>query len=95
MSLEQLLVTQVTKNGMKKIHLSEILNGKVVVKLMRRFGCPLCRMEAKALSSYKPIFDKYNVKLIGIGFDINGYKEFEQGNYWDGELYLDQEKKVY
>ena len=35
------------------------------------------------------------VRLIGIGFDIDGYEEFKNGNYFAGEIYIDKESATY
>ncbi|KAI9297352.1 hypothetical protein K502DRAFT_340274 [Neoconidiobolus thromboides FSU 785] len=68
---------------------------KVLFKIFRRFGCPLCRLEAKVLSNYKKEFEKLNVRVIGIGFDELGLKEWTENKFWDYELYMDKPRTLY
>ncbi|KAJ9087956.1 hypothetical protein DSO57_1027975 [Entomophthora muscae] len=63
--------------------------------MLRRFGCPLCRYEARVLSNYKSEFDRLNVKMIAIGFDEVGLDEWVKGKFWDGDLYIDPELNIY
>ncbi|KAA3670437.1 uncharacterized protein DEA37_0012473, partial [Paragonimus westermani] len=66
-----------------------------IITIFRRLGCKFCRLEAVNLSHLKPALDKRNVKLIGISFDKDGVKEFTDGEYFKGELFLDPERKTY
>ncbi|XP_071490549.1 prostamide/prostaglandin F synthase-like [Diadema antillarum] len=66
-----------------------------VIHFMRRFGCPVCRMGARDLSSLKPLLDSANVHLVGIGHEELGAQEFLNTGYWKGELYIDMHKKTY
>ncbi|TNN13785.1 Prostamide/prostaglandin F synthase isoform 2 [Schistosoma japonicum] len=66
-----------------------------IVTFFRRMGCKFCRLEAKNLSYLKPALDTRNIKLIGITFDVGGVKEFLDGHYFDGDLYLDPERMTY
>ena len=43
----------------------------------------------------KPLLDKHNVRLVGIGMDQVGLDEFVQGIYFAGELYIDPGKDTY
>ncbi|KAI9295636.1 hypothetical protein K502DRAFT_364833 [Neoconidiobolus thromboides FSU 785] len=70
-------------------------NNTVILKVLRRFGCPLCRYESRLLSNLKPEFDKLGVRLIGIGFEEVGLQEFIDGKYWEWELFLDTDKTVH
>ncbi|KAJ9074269.1 hypothetical protein DSO57_1007961 [Entomophthora muscae] len=67
----------------------------VILKVLRRFGCPLCRYESRLLSNLKPEFDRLNVRLVGIGFEEVGLQEFLDGKYWEWELFLDTERTVH
>jgi len=67
----------------------------VVIYFLRRFGCPVCRWISKEISSIKPTLDANNVKLIGVGPEKNGLEEFIEGNFFSGDLYLDETKDVY
>ncbi|XP_013178433.1 PREDICTED: prostamide/prostaglandin F synthase-like isoform X1 [Papilio xuthus] len=58
-----------------------------VVIFFRRWGCMLCRLWAKELSEIAPVLKKNNIKLVGIGVENAGSKEFLEGKFFDGELY--------
>lgn len=48
------------------------------------------------MSSMKPILDKHNVKLVGVGLGYNSLDTFVEAKVWDGvELYVDPEKNLY
>lgn len=66
-----------------------------VVTFLRRFGWSLCRLGAKELSDIKPLLDEHNVRLIGVGLEEFGVEEFVAGKFFDGELFLDTQKKSY
>jgi len=53
-------------------------------------------MAAKEFSTdVKPVLDKNNVRLVGIGFDTQFVKPFVVGGFFTGELYVDTEKECY
>ncbi|XP_054719294.1 prostamide/prostaglandin F synthase-like, partial [Uloborus diversus] len=54
-----------------------------------------CRLAAKQLSEIKPQLDANNVRLVGIGVEELGVKEFIEGNFFAGDLFIDVEKKCY
>eukprot|EP00924_Labyrinthula_sp_SR-Ha-C_P007055 augustus_masked-scaffold_8-processed-gene-8.6-mRNA-1 protein AED:0.56 eAED:0.57 QI:0/0/0/1/1/1/2/0/184 len=57
---------------------------------------PDVKVTALEISSIKPILDKHNVRLVGIGLGYNSLDGFVEGNYWRGnELYVDEEKSLY
>jgi len=66
-----------------------------VVTFLRRFGWSLCRLGAKELSDIKPVLDEHDVRLIGVGLEEFGVEEFVAGKFFDGELFLDTQKKSY
>lgn len=66
-----------------------------VVTFLRRFGWSLCRLGAKELSDIKPLLDEHDVRLIGVGLEELGVEEFVSGKFFDGELFLDTQKKSY
>nr|XP_048680539.1 prostamide/prostaglandin F synthase isoform X2 [Caretta caretta] len=66
-----------------------------VVLFLRRFGCQVCRWIAKETSKLKDLLDSHNVRLIGVGPESIGLQEFIDGNYFKGELYLDETKQCY
>ena len=59
-------------------------NNDVVIYFLRRFGCPVCRWISNNLSSIKPILDENNVKLVGVGPEENGSKQFFDDKVFDG-----------
>ena len=53
-------------------------------------------MAAQELSqTVKPILDANNVRFIGVGFDTKFVKPFVEGNFFQGELYVDTDKQCY
>ncbi|GFY68466.1 hypothetical protein TNIN_198301, partial [Trichonephila inaurata madagascariensis] len=66
-----------------------------VITFFRRFGCGFCRLAAKDLSSIKSILDANNVRLVGIGVEELGVEDFINGNFFEGDLFIDSEKKCY
>ena len=67
----------------------------VVITLLRRFGCKLCRHGASELSKLKPELEARGVKMVAIGLDETSMEDFIQRGFWAGELYLDTERAVY
>ncbi|KAJ2943051.1 hypothetical protein O0L34_g18740 [Tuta absoluta] len=65
------------------------------VVFFRRWGCMFCKLWAKELSEIAPILQKNNVKLVGVGLEENGHKEFVDGKFFDGELYYVEDQKTY
>ncbi|KXN67173.1 hypothetical protein CONCODRAFT_80257 [Conidiobolus coronatus NRRL 28638] len=70
-------------------------DGKVLVKLFRRFGCPLCRYEAHVLSKYEKVFSDLGIKLVGVGFDEDGLDEWLENKYWNFDLFMDPKHALY
>lgn len=66
-----------------------------VITFFRRFGWPFCRLAAKQLSGIKPQLDAKNVRLVGIGVEELGVQEFIDGKFFDGDLFVDIEKKCF
>jgi prostamide/prostaglandin F2alpha synthase len=89
------LVTRVSDNTDVPIR-SLYSNQPIVLIFLRRFGCQLCRSYALKLSNeLHPILKKNNIGFIGIGLERFGLEEFQIGNYFSGDLYIDQGKKAY
>ena len=71
-------------------------NGQpVLLVLLRRFGCAVCRMMAANMSALKPEFDQRGITMIGIATGKEGYEEFVKAKFWTGEIYFDEEKHMY
>jgi prostamide/prostaglandin F2alpha synthase len=89
------LVTRVSDNTDVPIR-SLYSNQPAVLIFLRRFGCQLCRSYALKLSNeLDPILKKNHIGFIGIGLERFGLEEFQSGNYFSGDLYIDQGKKAY
>ncbi|XP_069466315.1 prostamide/prostaglandin F synthase [Ambystoma mexicanum] len=66
-----------------------------VLFFLRRFGCQVCRWTASEVSKLKESFDSHNIRLIGIGPEEVGLKEFLDGNYFKGDVFIDEKKQCY
>ena len=58
-------------------------------------GCLLCRAVCVKISHIKNILDQHGIRLIAIGFDEKGYTAFDRGNYFNGEVFIDDDNVVY
>ncbi|XP_048374393.1 prostamide/prostaglandin F synthase isoform X1 [Sphaerodactylus townsendi] len=66
-----------------------------VVLFLRRFGCQVCRWIAKDVSKLKESLESHGVRLVGVAPESVGLKDFLDGNYFKGDLYLDETKQCY
>ncbi|XP_043918916.1 prostamide/prostaglandin F synthase [Protopterus annectens] len=66
-----------------------------VLFFLRRFGCQVCRWTANEVSKLKESFEQNNIHLVGIGPEELGLQEFIDGNFFKGELYIDEKKQCY
>lgn len=90
------LELQVPQQAGTACTLSELCAGRTtVLKVMRRFGCPLTRQEAREISRHAEELHKMGVSLVGVGFDTPGAAGFRLGGFWGGELFLDEGRGVY
>lgn len=67
----------------------------VVLFFLRRFGCQVCRWMASEISKLEPNLRASGVSLVGIGPEEMGLKEFREGGFFKGSLYIDEKKKSY
>jgi prostamide/prostaglandin F2alpha synthase len=67
----------------------------VLLCMFRRWGCPLCRISAVNISGLKPLLDKHNIRLVGIGIEWLGIDEFISEGFFAGELLVDDETRAY
>jgi hypothetical protein len=67
----------------------------IVLTFLRRFGCLFCRQGAKELSTLTPVLAAHNIKLVGVGLEELGVKDFVDGQYFNGDLYVDVGKKTF
>ncbi|KAM3968725.1 prostamide/prostaglandin F synthase [Aphomia sociella] len=70
-------------------------NQNVAIIFFRRWGCMLCRLWAKELAEIAPVLERNNVKLVGIGVEEAGSKEFVEGKFFDGDLYYVENLSTY
>jgi len=61
----------------------------VVIVVVRRLGCPFCRMPMKKLVEMKPEFDKIGVQLVAIASQPIGALEFKRDVWGSCPLYID------
>nr|XP_020666088.1 prostamide/prostaglandin F synthase [Pogona vitticeps] len=66
-----------------------------VLLFLRRLGCQVCRWVTKETSKLKELLDSHGVHLIGVVPETVGLKEFQEGKFFTGELYLDETKQCY
>lgn len=55
----------------------------------------MCRLWATELSLVKPQLDAHNVRLAGVGLEELGLEEFQEGKFFNGELFLDAKQQCY
>ncbi|KAF4093846.1 hypothetical protein AMELA_G00006350 [Ameiurus melas] len=67
----------------------------VVMFFLRRFGCQICRWAAAEVSKLEKDLRENGVALIGIGPEETGLKEFKDGGFFKGEIYIDEKKQCY
>jgi len=68
----------------------------VVLHLLRRFGCPLCRSAAVDIEELRPILAKHNIRLVGVGLAYLDLDNFVEGKFWKEEdLFVDEKKILY
>ncbi|CAK9233576.1 unnamed protein product [Sphagnum troendelagicum] len=67
----------------------------VIVHVLRRFGCQLCRGAAVEMGKIFPQLEASGVRIVGVGIEKLGLEEFQQGGFWKGELYIDNGKKIH
>lgn len=54
-----------------------------------------CRQGAKELSTLTPLLASHGVKNIAVGLENFGLDEFVEGQFFNGDLYVDVDKKTY
>ncbi|XP_051786398.1 prostamide/prostaglandin F synthase isoform X1 [Erpetoichthys calabaricus] len=70
-------------------------NRAVVLLFLRRLGCQVCRWTASELSKLKGDLEANGVGLVGVAPEEVGLQEFKEGNFFQGELYIDEQKQCY
>lgn len=85
-------------DGKSSSTLSQVCEGRqgVVLSMLRRFGCVLCRDGAAQLSTIKSDLDALNVGLVGVAPEHLGQDEFtKDGGYFKGDLFVDEPRTLY
>ncbi|XP_016429283.1 prostamide/prostaglandin F synthase-like [Sinocyclocheilus rhinocerous] len=67
----------------------------VILFFLRRFGCQVCRWMAAEVSKLEKNLKANGVALIGIGPEETGVKEFKDGGFFKGDIYIDEKKQCY
>lgn len=67
----------------------------VVLFFLRRFGCQVCRWMATEVSKLEPDLRASGVALVGVAPEEFGLKEFKEGGFFKGSIYVDEQKKSY
>ncbi|TMS19456.1 prostamide/prostaglandin F synthase [Larimichthys crocea] len=95
-------LAQVGKNSLKSAETGEIVelqslwqDQPVVLFFLRRFGCQICRWMASEISKLEPDLRASRVALVGVGPEEFGLKEFKEGGFFKGSIYVDEQKKTY
>jgi len=79
----------------QNVKIEEFFTSTCVFIFFRRWGCLLCRVWANELSEMAPILKRHNIRLIGVGCEELGAQEFLSGDFFEGELFVDVNKKLY
>ncbi|KAI5622936.1 prostamide/prostaglandin F synthase, partial [Silurus asotus] len=66
-----------------------------VIFFLRRFGCQICRWAAVEVSKLEGSLRANDVALVGIGPEETGLKEFMDGGFFKGDIYIDETKQCY
>lgn len=95
-------LAQVGKNLLKSAETGENVelqslwrDQTVVLFFLRRFGCQICRWMASEISKLEPDLTASGVALVGVGPEELGLKEFKEGGFFKGSIYIDEQKKTY
>jgi prostamide/prostaglandin F2alpha synthase len=82
--------------GRKTPPLRELWREKpVLIHLVRRFGCPLCRETAADLSTLRPELEAVGGRIVAIGCQMEGVAEFIEGKYIDGQVWVNEDASVF
>lgn len=99
---DDMILKKIASNTLKKVPTGESVelqslwkDSTTVFYFMRRFGCPVCQYISRQVNKIKPFLDKNDVKLVGIGPEELGSKEFYEAKHFDGDIYYDETKKCY
>uniref|UniRef100_A0A6M2DNJ6 Prostamide/prostaglandin F synthase n=1 Tax=Xenopsylla cheopis TaxID=163159 RepID=A0A6M2DNJ6_XENCH len=95
-------ISKIAKTTLKNIKTGDTITMEslwadktAVVIFFRRWGCMFCRVWAKEISEISDEIEANGARLVGIGVDSVGAKEFVEGNFFKGDLYISEEQKIY
>lgn len=66
-------------------------DGPVLLHLVRRFGCPLCREAASEISTLK----RPGLRMVAVGCQDVGWEEFNNGGFFSGRVLVDKDKEAF
>lgn len=90
----QKINTQADMSSYSVQTLDSLCKGRTtVLKVFSRVGCPFTRCDAHRLSQLKKRLHALGATLVGITFEDD--EESNLKTLWDGDMYLDPERKVY
>ncbi|KAA0169291.1 hypothetical protein FNF27_03419 [Cafeteria roenbergensis] len=83
--------------GKQTAPLGELIDGggPVLLHLVRRFGCPLCREAAADLSTMAGEVQAAGGRLVAIGCQTEGLEEFVEGSFFAGPVWVDADKLAF
>lgn len=67
----------------------------VLLHLIRRYGCGICRDTCREIGLLKPALDMMGVRLIGVGNGEVGLEPFLEGGFWKGDLVIDKDGEIF
>ncbi|KAJ9088785.1 hypothetical protein DSO57_1019795 [Entomophthora muscae] len=86
----------VTKADGKAVKLSSLWQERdVVLKVLPRLGCQMCKYEARSLGELRMLTDPDKVALAAVCFEGPDLPTFLSEGYWDWDIFVDDERKVY
>ncbi|KAJ9069684.1 hypothetical protein DSO57_1015957 [Entomophthora muscae] len=87
---------QVRTSAGETILLSDMWRKRpVVLKVLARLGCAMCRYEAQALSELQPILEERGVGLVAVVFEDVDLEQFLRCGYWKWDILIDPTRQVY
>ncbi|KAJ9088786.1 hypothetical protein DSO57_1019796 [Entomophthora muscae] len=91
--LENITVTTTDGDSVKLSSLWK--HQDVVLKVLPRLGCRLCKYEAQSLGELRMLTDPSAVALAAVCFTGPDLQTFLSNGYWAWEIFLDDAREVY
>ncbi|KAJ9088787.1 hypothetical protein DSO57_1019797 [Entomophthora muscae] len=67
----------------------------VILKVLPRLGCRLCKYEARSMGDLRMVCNPEQVALAAVCFDDPDLQTFLADGYWDWDIFIDPERQVY